>query len=172
MRSAEDGERLVAEVVAAAGGQIVGRVRLQKIFYLLDRIGLESGFDYEYHHYGPYSSELAEAVEDATAFGHIDERTGRRSYDGVPYSIFERPRVAPPARFGSLEYSSAAAVLKRMQAEPATVLELAATIDWLRTQERVKDWRLELVRRKGAKTEGGRVERAERLLHDLNIESC
>jgi hypothetical protein len=58
-----------------------------------------------------------------------------------------------------------------MQAEPATVLELAATIDWLRSQEQVSNWRSELVRRKGAKAERSRVERAERLLHDLNMEN-
>jgi uncharacterized protein YwgA len=171
MRGTQEGDRLVAEVVAAAGGQIVGRVRLQKIFYLLDRIGLGSGFDYEYHHYGPYSSELAEAVEDATAFGHIGERICRRSYDGVPYSIFENPRVRSESHLGALDQSYAANALKRMQAEPATVLELAATIDWLASQEQISDWRSELVRRKGAKAERSRVERAERLLHDLNMEN-
>ena len=169
MRGTEEGDRLVAEVVAVAGGQIVGRVRLQKIFYLLDRLGLGSGFDYEYHHYGPYSAELADAVEDATAFGRIEERTGRRSYDGVPYSIFEQPRVTPGPLLGALSHADAVRALRRMQAEPATVLELAATIDWLRTQEQIHEWRLELARRKGAKAEHGRVERAERLLHELNL---
>ncbi len=169
MRGTQEGDRLVAGVVAAAGGQVVGRVRLQKMFYLLDRIGLGSGFDYEYHYYGPYSSEVAEAVEDATAFGRLEERVGRRSYDGVSYSIFENPRLPAQPCLGSLDYDHAAKALRLMQAEPATVLELAATIDWLRTQEQVSDWRLELVRRKGAKAEASRVARAERLLHDLNM---
>jgi len=169
MRGTEEGDRLIAEVIATAGGRIVGRVRLQKIFYLLDRLGLGSGFDYEYHHYGPYSGELAEAVEDATAFGLIDERIERRAYDGVPYSIFERPRETPRARLGQMDQGKAARALELMQAEPATVLELAATIDWLKHQEQIGDWRPELIRRKGAKTEGGRVERAERLLRALNL---
>jgi hypothetical protein len=51
------------------------------------------------------------------------------------------------------------------------VLELAATIDWLASQEQVSDWRSELVRRKGVKAERSRVERAERLLHDLNMKN-
>ena len=38
--------------------------------------------------------------------------------------------------------------LSRMQGETATVLELAATIDWLKTAEQVIDWPQELVRRK------------------------
>jgi uncharacterized protein len=54
----------IPSLVVAAGGQVPGRVRLQKIVYLLDQIGLESGFTFEYHHYGPYSEGLAEQVED------------------------------------------------------------------------------------------------------------
>ena len=94
MKEGQEGDRLVAEVILAAGGRIVGRVRLQKVFCLLDRLGLRSGFAYEYHHFGPYSAELAEAAEDSTAFGLITERFERRVYDGVPYSVFEQPNVA------------------------------------------------------------------------------
>jgi hypothetical protein len=89
----EEPGRLVAEVVRAAGGSVYGRVRLQKMFYLIDRIGLGSGLDYEYHHYGPYSAELTEEIKDAVAFGFIHETPARRVSDGVPYSIFERPTV-------------------------------------------------------------------------------
>jgi len=170
MRQTREGHRLVAEIVAAAGGQIFGRVRLQKIFYLLDRLGLDSGFDYEYHHYGPYSAELAEAVEDATAFDLIRERVGRRAHDGVPYSIFEEPQAELGPRLGGMDRGEATRVLRQMQGEPATVLELAATIDWLRNEEQVDDWRPELVRRKGGKAEPSRVRQAERLLGMLGLE--
>ena len=70
-----------------------GRVRLQKMFYLLDRIGLGSELDYEYHYYGPYSAELTEQIKDAVAFGFIEETPARRASDGVPYSVFGRPTV-------------------------------------------------------------------------------
>ena len=171
MTGIQERDQLVAEVVAAAGGQIVGRVRLQKVFYLLDRLGLDSSFEYEYHHYGPYSAELAEAVEDATAFGQVSERIERRSYDGVPYSIFEQPRATLGSQLGALERSRAVTALKRMETESATVLELAATIDWLKGNEGIDNWYPELIRRKGAKAEGSRVERAKRLLRDLGL-SC
>jgi uncharacterized protein YwgA len=169
MSDAQNGDRLVAEVVAVGGGRIVGRVRLQKLFYLLDRMGLESGFRYEYHHYGPYSAELAASVEDATVFGLISERLERRAYDGVPYSIFERPSVSVGPRLGSLERPQAGRALARMQEETATVLELAATIDWLRVVEQIPDWQRELVRRKRGKAQPDRVERADALLGDLRL---
>jgi uncharacterized protein YwgA len=75
--SQEDPGRLVAEVVRASGGSVYGRVRMQKMFYLLDRMGLGSGLQYEYHHYGPYSAELTEEIKDAVAFGFFDETPAR-----------------------------------------------------------------------------------------------
>ncbi len=170
MKEGQEGDRLVAEVILASGGQIVGRVRLQKVFYLLDRLGLRSGFAYEYHHYGPYSADLAEAAEDSTAFGLITERFERRVYDGVPYSVFEQPNVTLGAHVGGLDRKQAARALSRMQVETATVLELAATIDWLKNAEEVIDWLKELVRRKGGKAVHDRVERAKALLKDLGLD--
>jgi uncharacterized protein YwgA len=169
MSETHGSDRLVAEIVAAAGGQVVGRVRLQKIFYLLDRLGLCSGFTYEYHYYGPYSADLADAIEDAKAFGLLKERLDRRVSDGVPYSIFESLGVALGECVGSSERSDVTRALLRMQGETATVLELAATIEWLRTVEHVPDWQQELARRKGAKVEAGRVDRAITLLDNLGL---
>ena len=52
----------IPSLVVAAGGEIVGKIRLQKVVYLLDQMGLNSGFSYQYFHYGPYSEDLAERV--------------------------------------------------------------------------------------------------------------
>ena len=61
----------IASLVRAAGGEIVGKIRLQKMVYLLDQMGLNSGYPFEYHHYGPYSESLAQQVEDDVFFDHI-----------------------------------------------------------------------------------------------------
>ena len=81
-------EDIVAAVVAAAGGTLTGRVRLQKAVYLLDRLGLNSGFGDEYHHYGPYSQDLDNATADAKAFGVLEETYHHRQSDGAMYSVF------------------------------------------------------------------------------------
>ena len=164
--SQEEAGRLVAQVVSASGGSVYGRVRLQKMFYLLDRIGLGSELDYEYHYYGPYSAELTEQIKDAVAVGFIEETPARRASDGVPYSVFGRPTVELGESLGALDRRTSERALVRMQGESATVLELAATIDWLQTREEVPDWQRELFRRKGAKAESGRVDRALGLLRD------
>jgi hypothetical protein len=51
-----------------------------------------------------------------------------------------------------------------------TVLELAATLDFLWHEEKVKDWRKEVVRRKGAKVGGSRLEKAILLLKGLGLD--
>src|SRR5262245_44921465 len=78
----------VPSLIQLAGGEIVGKIRLQKEVYLLDQIGLQSGFSFEYHHYGPYSEELADQVEDDAIFGRLRADSGRRVSDGVPYVIY------------------------------------------------------------------------------------
>ncbi|MFA7262504.1 MAG: hypothetical protein WC068_05730 [Caulobacter sp.] len=168
-----DPEKLIASVVAFAGGEIVGRVRLQKEVYLLDQLGLKSGFSYSYHHYGPYSADLVDAVDGAKAFRLVEEQTRHRKSDGVPFSVYCKGSALDAAlsELGGMSSVEVERLLGIMQGRSATVLELAATIHWLRTKEGLRDWRPELVRRKGIKTEGGRIEEALQLLRTLALHS-
>jgi uncharacterized protein len=50
-----------------------------------------------------------------------------------------------------------------------TVLELAATIDWLWPEEGYQDRHSELNKRKGAKVRSGRLVKAVQLLEELNL---
>jgi uncharacterized protein len=164
-------EQIVAAVVAAARGPFIGRVRLQKTVYLLDRIGLNSGFRYEYHHYGPYSRDLDNATADGKAFGLIEEKFEHRQSDGAMYSIFsmsQAVRVDPHA-YGHLGGERARELVSLFASTNVTVLELAATIDWLWREEHCADWRGEITKRKGAKTRHGRLDRAADLLRSLGL---
>jgi uncharacterized protein YwgA len=76
-----------AGIVRDSGGRIVGRTRLQKIAYLMELAGLGGGFQFEYRHYGPYSEDLAEAIEVAEAF-HLVTEEERRADWGGKYSIY------------------------------------------------------------------------------------
>jgi uncharacterized protein len=166
------GETLLPDLVRAAGGQIVGRVRLQKLVYLLDQLGLKSGFRFTYHHYGPYSEELSEAIANATVLHKsIREDQKTRASDGASYSVFLIGERAPDptVRVGGLAFEEAKHALDKMQSRPATVLELAATIHWLQIVESVADWRTELKVRKGLKAMGGRAKQAEDLLREVDL---
>jgi uncharacterized protein YwgA len=160
----------IPSLVQLAGGEIVGKIRLQKEIYLLDQIGLRSGFSFEYHHYGPYSEELAEQVEDDIIFGRLNASPGRRVSDGVPYVIYRANRAGDGDRVDRyLSLDQIRSALAEMQRCSATVLELAATIHWLAFVEARKDWKEELVRRKGAKTQDSRDRQAFNLLSTLGL---
>lgn len=162
-------EDIVAAVVAAGGGKLTSRVRLQKSVYLLDLLGLESGFDYEYYHYGPYSRDLDNAIADAKAFDLLVEDYDRRLSDGAPYSIFTVKGGAKPDAFGKLAPKKASELMRKFLETNVTVLELAATIDWLWRVEKRKNWQPELKRRKSVKARQDRIEKAVNLLRDIGI---
>ena len=160
-------EYYVADVVHAAGGRLVSRVRLQKVAYLLDQLGACSGFDYVYHHYGPYSRELDSAILDAEAFKLVKEEFAHRQSDGARYSVFKLQGEAK--NFTALEDQRLQDLAKHLAAVNVIVLELAATAHWLDQIEKVQDWKSEICRRKGSKTEGGRLEMATKLLEDIGL---
>jgi uncharacterized protein len=162
-------EDVVVAVVAAAGGKLTSRVRLQKTVYLLDRLGLRSGFDYDYHHYGPYSRELDNAMLDAKAFDLVEEKFDHRQSDGAMYSIFELKANAKEEAYGKLGSDRTGELVRKFVRTNVTVLELAATVDWLAQVEHHDDWRSEIIKRKGVKVQGDRLEKAVSLLVEIGL---
>lgn len=162
----------LADLVNASNGIVVGKIRLQKIVYLLEQLGLESGLEFSYHHYGPYSSELSDQTFTSTMSDDLIEETRKRKADGVPYSVFLVPENYKDisADVGSLTFESIKKLLNIMNEYSSTELELAATAHWLYKYEEFEDWNTELKRRKGVKTEGGRTDKALKLLSDLDLD--
>lgn len=171
-------EDIVVGLVALNGGELVGRTRLQKQTYLLDRCGANFGLRFTYHHYGPYSFELAGGCADAQAEDRIvvDERVGR--HHGVPYAIFMLAKE-PAARdgLGALTAAQARSLLGKMQGVSDIVLELAATIVFLRDEwpyygkERTGPVE-ETKARKSRKATNERIKEALDLLRDLGLEGA
>lgn len=55
-------------------GKIEGRTKLQKIVFLGQmELGLPKLFEFDKYHYGPYSWELTETIEDLISTGQIKE---------------------------------------------------------------------------------------------------
>lgn len=163
-------DQLVVGTVALAGGELVGRIRLQKVVYLLEQLGMNSGVPFEYHHYGPYSEAISDAVTDAKFWGHISEAVSFRVADGAPYSSFKtQPETPEPAQLGDLSAEHAKGYLAKLGGCTSTVLELAATVHWLACVEKVPDWRAEIEVRKSGKTGNGRLGKAVDLLRELKL---
>lgn len=154
-----------AQIVHDAGGELVGRTRLQKIAYLMQLAGFESNFAFEYRHYGPYSEQLAQAMEIAVLLGPVHE-VERKTDWGGRYSIYSLDGAdlgADPRR---------ADFVQKAKGVNAVELELAATAAYLFAAEgigRVVDgnpWH-ETSRRKPSKAAEGRLERAAQAYEEL-----
>jgi uncharacterized protein YwgA len=150
--------RATTRLIREAGGELVGRTRLQKVAFLAELAGFGEGFAFEYHHFGPYSEELASATEVAVALGLVREE--ERSADwGGKYSVY----------FSSEQNLSEQNDRRRFLLEAkrinAVELELAATAAYLFSVEGLgaripgNPW-TETQRRKPAKAADGRLERA------------
>ena len=159
------------KLIALHGGQVVGRTRLQKRTYLLHRCGGNFGLSFVYHHYGPYSFDLADGLIDARAEDliEIEERLG--SY-GVRYAIFRlKQSLSESERIGSLCVREARRFLGMMDAAASdVVLEIAATIVFLRDEGGYKNQAIEETKvRKPLKATQQRLSRAQSLICDLGL---
>jgi uncharacterized protein len=166
---ANEPEDRVVDIIVAAGGRFVSRVRLQKVAYLLDKLGAKSGFSFAYHHYGPYSRDLDNAILDAEAFDKIEESFDWRRSDGARYSVFGAVGEKEAHQYSYLANQKLRERARELSSANVTVLELAATANWLLEEERVGDWKTEIVRRKGPKTKKGKLDEAVQLLSRLGL---
>jgi uncharacterized protein len=149
-----------AEIVRDAGGQIIGRTRLQKIAYILEAAGLGAGFPFRYKHYGPYSEQLADAAQTAGIVGMLNERETPAAWGGV-YSIYHS--LLPPE---DRVHETRRRLAQELVNVDAVELELAATALFL-AYERFQDPWGETARRKPEKADGGRLQRAHSLYQHL-----
>lgn len=78
------------QILADAGGEIIGRTRFQKIAYLLSEVGLLEGYKFEYHHYGPYSDDLSSSLKFAALFDALNEEEKKTDWGGY-YSTYTLP---------------------------------------------------------------------------------
>lgn len=156
-----DQPNTVVALVRLNGGRIVGKTRLQKTVYLLKSCGIDLGFDFDYHHYGPYSEELSIASGDAVALKLMDIEW-HNSY-GNEYAVFSA--LADPKMDLSPQAVEALQILSRYD---ATMLELAATADFLLKNGFPQTAWEETMRRKASKITQPRVESSKKLLSELS----
>jgi len=165
-----DPNEVLRQTFAAANGEIVGRIRLQKIAYLLQQKAGSSDLFFTYHHYGPFSRELSDALDWAVMRGDIEEMPRETGF-GSTYSAFHWN--GPQEEAGDVAGGPAApetkAVVAKLKKQPSVILELAATIHWLRVKEQVDDWREQLKIRKKLKATDVNISRAEGVLGDLGL---
>jgi uncharacterized protein len=151
-----------AAIIQDAGGELIGRTRLQKVTYLAQLVGFSDDFSFEYKHYGPYSEELAEAMEIATGLSLVEEDERRADWGGR-YSIYSSHGGQV---VGYVDDAHRRAFVRAAANIGAIELELAATAAFLYSSEgfgqngKGDPW-VETARRKPEKASEGRLERAK-----------
>jgi uncharacterized protein len=155
----------VARLIWLNGGQLIGKTRLQKTTYFLEELNAGFGFEFTYHHYGPYSEELASATDDAEALNMLNV-AWKTSQDGTEYAIFEEKD--PPSGGDDPNDATRRAILRVLNGFSAVELELAATADFLERRGYKEDSWSETRRRKGSKITPQRLARAKQLLIELD----
>ena len=166
-------KEIAVNLIALYGGELVGRTRLQKQAYLLHRCGGEFQLEFVYHHYGPYSFDLADGLTDARAEGQIEIREKPGRY-GIRYAIFRlRKNIPQPHGLGKLTASDVLRLLEIMHDEVSDiVLEIAATIVFLRDEGSYGDQAVaETKLRKPLKATAQRLKSALSLLHQLDLDT-
>lgn len=158
MKKPKSDREKVQSIIADAGGEIVGRTRLQKTAYLLEVAGVGDGFYFDYHHYGPYSEDLTNAASLAHLAGQIKEEERATSWGGF-YSIYT---TAPSSQTNGTRQRLAQTAAKAS----AVVLELAATAAYFAENGKGDPWQ-ETKARKPDKADGGRLDEAKKLYGEL-----
>jgi len=138
---------LVAAVIAEAE-EVSSRVKMQKMIYLLQRMGFDFGFhDFSLRDFGPFSAELASTI-DAIPAGMVIENkvegTGAQGQTIVQYSYRVDPAASSLLRSSLHTHfrarSSQLRELARELSDRRTrVLEVAATAVYLRDEVGARD---------------------------------
>jgi len=125
MRS-EKYEIVPAVIAAHPKHQVVGRTRLQKTIWLLQRTGLPTDYHFTNYHYGPYSEGLQADVGLFELMGILSEQA-HESQEGSTYYVVKANEKAQAGLVSNIT-SEITLIAK---ADPI-VLELAATYDYYR----------------------------------------
>jgi uncharacterized protein len=148
----------VHAIVSAAGGELVGKTRLQKIAYILTAAGLSDSLCFRYHYYGPYSDDLALETSEAILEGVVSSEDRPASWGGS-FTVF---RTDAPCEVDP----STKEIVKTACAYDPITLELAATAAFLRNDFAGSYWE-ETAKRKPQKATPERLEKAKTLWNQL-----
>jgi len=137
MTTLEALQNTLASIVAIVDQQdeVHGRVRLQKLGYLLQQSGFRpiQKTRFAYHHYGPFSEQLAGALDQAVASGLVEENR-RDSHNGYKLYTYKLNREHPDVEYLKLAQADHETVRKFMSTSSSAhwrTLELAATVVYL-----------------------------------------
>ena len=121
---------LVAELAVRMKGHPFGRTALQKLTYLLQELyGVDTGYEFPLHTYGPYSSDLSGDLDTLAAMQgvHVTPDARHGGYQISPGARADSVRT-PGAAFVHTSTDAIGRVVDEFGGMSAKELELRATI--------------------------------------------
>ena len=116
---------ILATLEAIPNHKILGRKRLQKLSMLLQHAGADLDAEFSLHHYGPFSSELAEAADDLFVDGLINEQRRSVGTYGMRQSEYS---LSEPDEFEEKLQQPFDDLLLKLNEFTTIELEMASTI--------------------------------------------
>jgi uncharacterized protein YwgA len=170
-------ELTIAKLIQACG-KVEGRVKLQKVVYLLTAIGYRFPYrDFRIQHYGPFSPKLAAAMDFLVRAGVVKESSAHVGAESprYDYSVDDRwiellsshVEIGAPEGKGPFED-----VGRRLVERDRSTLEIAATMCFLHCEEDCSeaDLSAELKNLKGhLQPFDAKVAQARQLLEELHL---
>ncbi|KAB8127152.1 YwgA family protein [Gracilibacillus oryzae] len=121
-----DNHAKLVKVIASSAG-IVGRKKLQKIIYIMKKLGYPFEEKYTFHFYGPYSEELSLRMEELTNLGFVSEVKEKKSnYYQYRYQVTEQGEdflTHSPVKIPEVDE-----IVSNMKERSSRFLELVATM--------------------------------------------
>lgn len=117
--------RLVG-IIAAADG-VVGRKKLQKIIYIMKKLGFPFEEKYTFYFYGPYSEELSLRIEELTNLNFVSEvKEEKSNYYQYRYQVTEQGEAF--LQHAPADFSTISEPLQEIKQKSSRFLELVATM--------------------------------------------
>lgn len=113
-------------------GNKVGKKLLQKVIYLVQRKGLNLGYNFSIHYYGPYSSQLEYDVYRLEIQGLINVEN-----DGYTHKITPAENIGDSLKSAGVLEDKNKDLIKKLCSFSARDLELIATVDYIINQMRI-----------------------------------
>ncbi|GGL50116.1 YwgA family protein [Sporolactobacillus putidus] len=120
----EDHAKIAALIHQA--GEIAGRKKLQKMVYILQKIGFPFHETYRFHFYGPYSEELTMQLEELCDFGFILEKQTETS--GEHYYCYRLTEEGETFLAHTKQLPYIKSIAEKLNAETAAFLELVSIL--------------------------------------------
>ena len=126
----------IIQLLEEKGGEIQGRVQLQKLVYFCKAMGVDVNANNKLYIYGPYSQQVANALQDCVADNILTESDGVIG-KGVNYDIFLNDIVKSENKLSDISKKIVKDILGLCNQMTTKQLEITATTFFIDRQQKV-----------------------------------